>query len=143
MVFLWDQSQCCSLNAGLIIKPYFHTEKQFIQPSAKVFVAFCKMLDFPSLWSVGLVLRGAAKLLIRRDVDPPHVQLGSKRSGLLVEEERELPVGQEVVVDGGQAGAQLQLGPLVAQIHGCSQGQVIVACSVMRVLWREQQCVGW
>ena len=80
----------------------------------------------------------AAVLQIRGDVDPLDVQLCGEASGLLVEEQRELPVDEEVVVDGGQAGAQVQLGPFVAQVHGCSQSQVVVPGGVKRVLQRKR-----
>lgn len=55
-------------------------------------------------------------LLIWRDVDSPDVQLCGQSSCLLVEEEGALSVDEEVVVDGSEAGAQLQLGLLVAQV---------------------------
>lgn len=85
-----------------------------------------------SLWA-------AAVLMIRWwDVYPFHIELCSKSSCFLVEEERELPVDEEVVIDGGEACAQLHLRPLVAQIHGCSQGQVVVTCSIKWVLRRQQ-----
>ena len=53
---------------------------------------------------------------------------------LLVEEQGRLAVEQGVVVDGGQARAQLHLGPLAAQAHGRRQRQLVVPGRVQRVL---------
>lgn len=63
----------------------------------------------------------AAVLLTWWNIYPLCVQLCSKSSCLLIKEERALPVYYEVVVDGGELGAQLQLRLFVAQIHGCSE----------------------
>lgn len=63
----------------------------------------------------------AAVLLAWGNIYPLCVQLCSKSSCLLIKEERALPVYDEVVVDGGELGAQLQLRLFVAQIHGCSE----------------------
>ena len=73
-------------------------------------------------------------MLVRRQVDAADVEVRSEAPGLLVEEERELAVHQEVVVDGSQSRAELQLRLLVAQVHGSSQGQVVVPRSIKRVL---------
>ncbi|TNN32617.1 hypothetical protein EYF80_057219 [Liparis tanakae] len=98
-----------------------------------------EVMEHSCLSPGGPVLRGAAVLLTRCHIDPPHVQLCGQGPSLLVEEERELAVHQQVVVDGGQAGAQLQLRPLVAQVHGGSQSQLVVACRVEGVLEGQQQ----
>ena len=50
---------------------------------------------------------------------PADAELGGEGPCLLVEEEGHLAVEERVVVDGGQACAELHLGPLVAQVHGC------------------------
>lgn len=84
--------------------------------------------------SGGLGKRGTCAELIFWNSEPLHIQFGSKHSGLLVKEEGELSVYQEVVVDCGQASAQLQLGSLVTKVYGCSQCQVVVACSIKGVL---------
>lgn len=89
----------------------------------------------PPLGGAGLVPRRAAKVLLGRQVDPPYVKFGGKASRPLVEEERELTVHQEVVVDGGQACAKLQLGSFVPQVHGGSQGQVVIPSRIVGVLW--------
>lgn len=70
---------------------------------------------------------------------PAASELGSKGAGLLVEEERGLTVPQEVVVDGGQASAQLHLRLFAAQVHGCRQCQLVVPSRIKGVLWVDRQ----
>jgi hypothetical protein len=41
------------------------------------------------------------------------------------------------VVDGSQAGVDLQLGFLVAQVHGCCQCQLVIPSCIKRVLWAD------
>jgi len=78
----------------------------------------------------------------RRDVHAAHVELGGEGARPLVEGQREAPVHQVVVVDGGEARAQTQLRPLVAQVHGRRQRQVVVPGRVVRVLQRGQRVRG-
>lgn len=65
---------------------------------------------------------------------PADAELGGEGPCLLVEEEGHLAVEERVVVDGGQARAELHLGPLVAQVHGRRQRQLVVPGRVQRVL---------
>lgn len=52
----------------------------------------------------------------------------------MVEVQGELTIHEEVVVDSGQAGAQLKLRLLIAQVHGSCQGEVVITCCIKWVL---------
>ena len=65
---------------------------------------------------------------------PADAELGGEGPRLLIEEEGHLAVEEGVVVDGGQARAELHLGLLAAQVHGCRQCQLVVPGRVQWVL---------
>lgn len=79
---------------------------------------------------------GAGPEAPRGQVSPAAVEFEGKGPGLLVKEKGHLSVHQEMVVDSGQPRVDLQLRPLVAQVHSRRQRQLVVAGCIKGVLGR-------
>lgn len=77
--------------------------------------------------------------LIWRKVDAADIKISGEGSGTLIELKGELTIHEEVVIDRGQASAQLKLRLLIAKVHGSCQGEVVITCCIKWVLREKKE----